>query len=170
MSTLIVAAFDDKEKADQTLTKLNLLQKEYLIDLQDAVVVIRDNKGKIHLKQSYNLPLLQASSGLATGSIFGFLVGLIFLNPLAGFLAGAGVGAATGALFGAMSDYGIDDNFIKSLSKEIPNESSAIFILVRKAQPEKVIEEFKDVNARILKTSLSPDQEKKLQEALTVIK
>jgi uncharacterized membrane protein len=63
-------------------------------------------------------------------------------------------------------DYGINDDFIKSLGGTIPNNSSALFILVRKAQPERVLAELSGITGKVLRTSLSPDQERKLQEAL----
>lgn len=167
MSDLIVVGFDTKEEADNVLLKLNGLSKEYLVDLEDAVVVVRDESGKVHLKQSMNLTAIGATSGLLSGSLWGGLVGLLFLNPLAGFAIGGAIGAGAGALSGSMADYGIDDDFIKSLGETIPNGSSALFILVRKVQPEKVMAELTGFRGRVLKTSLSPDQEAKLQAALS---
>ncbi len=167
MSDLIVVGFDTPDEADKVLVKLAGLKKEYLIDLEDAVVVVRDEAGKVHLKQSLNLTAIGASSGLLSGALWGGLVGLLFLNPLAGFAIGGAVGAGAGALSGSLSDYGIDDNFIKSLGETIPNNSSALFVLVRKVQPEKVLAELQGLRGRVLKTSLSPDQEKRLQEALS---
>ncbi|MGE6780914.1 DUF1269 domain-containing protein [Ensifer adhaerens] len=167
MSDLIVVGFDSPEEADRVLVRLAGLKKEYLIDLEDAVVVVRDTEGKVHLKQSLNLTAVGATSGLLSGSLWGGLVGLLFLNPLAGFAIGGALGAGAGALSGSLSDYGIDDEFIKSLGNTIPNNSSALFILVRKVQPEKVLAEFPDLRGRVLKTSLSPEQEQKLQAALS---
>ncbi|KRD73184.1 MULTISPECIES: DUF1269 domain-containing protein [Sinorhizobium/Ensifer group] len=167
MSDLIVVGFDSPEEADRVLVRLAGLKKEYLIDLEDAVVVVRDTEGKVHLKQSLNLTAVGATSGLLSGSIWGGLVGLLFLNPLAGFAIGGALGAGAGALSGSLTDYGIDDEFIKSLGNTIPNNSSALFILVRKVQPEKVLAEFPDLRGRVLKTSLSPEQEQKLQAALS---
>ncbi|MEI3850561.1 MULTISPECIES: DUF1269 domain-containing protein [Ensifer] len=167
MSDLIVVGFDSPEEADRVLVRLAGLKKEYLIDLEDAVVVVRDAEGKVHLKQSLNLTAVGATSGLLSGSIWGGLVGLLFLNPLAGFAIGGALGAGAGALSGSLTDYGIDDEFIKSLGNTIPNNSSALFILVRKVQPEKVLAEFPDLRGRVLKTSLSPEQEQKLQAALS---
>ncbi|CAN7152867.1 DUF1269 domain-containing protein [Ensifer adhaerens] len=165
MSDLIVVGFDTPEEADKVLVKLAGLKKEYLIDLEDAVVVVRDAEGKVHLKQSLNLTAIGATSGLLSGSIWGGLVGLLFLNPLAGFAIGGALGAGAGALSGSLTDYGIDDEFIKSLGNTIPNNSSAL--LVRKVQPEKVLAEFSGLRGRVLKTSLSPEQEQKLQAALS---
>ncbi|WP_448951911.1 DUF1269 domain-containing protein [Labrys neptuniae] len=167
MSDLVVVGFDSIDEADKVLLKLDALKKEYLVDLEDAVVVTRNPEGKVHLKQSINLTGIGASSGLLSGALWGGLVGLLFLNPLAGFAIGGAVGAGVGALSGSLADYGIDDDFIKSLGETIPNNSSALFVLVRKVQPEKVLAEFTGLQGRVIKTSLSPEQEKELQEALS---
>jgi uncharacterized membrane protein len=166
MSELVVVGFDNPEEADRVLLKLSKLKKEYLIDLEDAVVVVRDEAGKVHLKQSINLVSAGATTGFLSGSLWGTLVGLLFLNPIAGFVLGGAFGVGAGALSGSLSDYGINDDFIKSLSETIPVNSSALFILVRKVQTEKVLAELSAVRGKVLRTSLSPDQEKKLQEAL----
>ncbi|WP_203009466.1 DUF1269 domain-containing protein [Pseudomonas paraversuta] len=169
MSDLIVVGFSDTEVADRALTKMVSLSKEHLVELEDAVIVVRNADGKIHIKQSVNLTALGATSGLVTGGLWGALVGLLFLNPLAGFAIGGALGAGTGALSGSLSDYGIDDQFIKSLSETIPNDSSALFLLLRKFQPEKVLQELEDSNfkGKVLRTSLSPEQEQKLQDVLS---
>lgn len=167
MAELIAVGFEKPDTADQVLQKLRNLKQEYLIDLEDAVVVIRDENGKVDLRQSINLTTLGASSGFVSGGLLGSLIGLLFLNPLAGFAIGGAVGAGSGALSGALSDYGINDDFIKSLGETLPANSSALFVLVRKVQPEKVMAEFAGLQGKVLKTSLSPEQEKRLQQALS---
>jgi uncharacterized membrane protein len=166
MSELIVVGFNDPEEADRVLLRLSKLRKEYLIDIEDAVVVVRDEDGKVHLKQGINLVTAGATTGFVSGSLWGTLVGFLFLNPLAGFVLGSAIGVGAGALSGSLSDYGINDDFIRSLAETIPPNSSALFILVRKVQPEKVLAELSGVKGKVLRTSLSPEQEKKLQQAL----
>ena len=166
MAELVVIGFDTQEEADRVLTELHRLQKEYLIDLNDAVVAVRSDDGKVRLKQSVGLVGLGAASGGLSGIFWGTLVGLLFLNPLAGLTLGGVIGAGSGAVAGALTDYGIDDNFIRSLAETLPPGSSALFVLVRKVQPEKVLEEISRFNGRILRTSLSPEQERRLSEAL----
>ena len=141
------------------------LQSEDLVDLEDAVVVIRDQSGKIQLKQSVDLTGAQTSAGLIAGSFLGGLIGMLFLNPTAGFLLGGVFGASGGALSGSLADYGIDDGFIESLAETIPNNSSALFVLARKARQDKVLAALLR-RGEGLKTTLSPDQEKKLRETL----
>jgi len=167
MAEMVALAFDNPQEADRVLTDLVRMQKEYLVDLADAVVVIRQPDGKVHLKQSVNLVGVGAASGGLSGALWGSLVGLLFLNPLAGFAMGGLIGAGTGALSGTLIDYGIDDNFIRSLADTLQPNTSALFVLVRKAQPEKVLAELQGVRGRILRTSLSPEQEGRLKAALS---
>ena len=97
MSNLVVLGFDGLHTADEVLNKLRSLQKEYLIDLEDACVVERDEGGKIHVKQAVNLTALGAKTGGLWGAMWGTLVGLLFMSPLAGMVLGAAVGAGSGA-------------------------------------------------------------------------
>ncbi|HEU4855042.1 MAG TPA: DUF1269 domain-containing protein [Nitrosospira sp.] len=166
MSDLVVIGFENTQKAEEVLWRFRALRSQDLLDLDDAVVVVRDEKGEINLKQSINLTHYDASAGLLSGGLLGAMVGLVFLNPAAGFLIGGMIGAGAGALSGSLSDYGIPDDFIRSLAETIPVNSSALFILARKVQPEKILAELSDVKGKVLRTTLSPDQEKRLREAL----
>lgn len=166
MSDLIVLSFDGEEKADEVLTKLRRMQKEHLIDLEDACVVIRSQDGKVQVKQAVNLVSLGAASGMSTGALLGALAGLLVLNPLAGLVAGSIAGAGMGALSGSFADYGVNDEFIKKLGNTISPGASALFLLVRKSTPDKVLPEIEPFNPKVLKTSLSNEQEDKLKAAL----
>ncbi len=166
MAELIVVGFDSPDEADRVLNELNRLQKEYLVDLEDAVVAIRDEKGKLRLKQSVPLVRLGAASGGMWGGIWGSLVGLLFLNPLLGLITGGALGAGAGALSGALADYGIDDDFIRQIGDTLKDGNSALFLLVRKVQPEKVHEELSQFRGRLIQTSLSPEQEERLRKAI----
>jgi uncharacterized membrane protein len=166
VSNLVVLGFDGIHTADEVLNKLRSLHKEYLIDLEDACVVEREPDGKVHLKQAVNLTALGAASGGTTGALWGALVGILFLNPLAGMAIGALAGAGSGALAGSLSDFGIKDDFIKKLGETIPPASSALFILFKSVTEDKVLPEIEPYNARVLKTSLSNEEEDKLRAAL----
>jgi uncharacterized membrane protein len=167
MAELVAIGFDDPQEADSVLTELKRLQKEYLIDLEDAVVAIRQADGNVQLKQSVNMVGAGAATGGLSGAFWGTLLGLLFLNPLAGFAIGGLTGAGMGALSGSFVDYGLDDNFIRSLSETLKPGSSALFVLVRKAQPEKVLADLSRFRGRVLRSSLSPEQEARLQAALS---
>src|SRR4029453_5433943 len=166
MSDLIVLDFDGVGTADEVLTKLRSLKKENLIDLEDACVVVHPETGSVQKKQSINLVSGGAASGASTGMLIGALAGLLILNPLAGMAAGGLAGAGMGALSGSLADYGINDQFIKSLRETIPKGSSALFVLVKRSTPDKVLPELEKFKPRVLKTSLSNKQEESLRSAL----
>jgi uncharacterized membrane protein len=166
VSDLVVVSFKGEDTADQVMNKLREMQKEYLIDLEDACVVVRDKSGKVRLKQAINLIGTGALGGVAWGGLFGTFVGLLFLNPLAGFVTGAAFGAGAGALSGALSDYGINDDFIKSMAQTIEPGSSALFALVRRVNLDKVLPELRPFGGKILKTSLTNEQEARLKQAI----
>lgn len=158
MSDLVVIAYDDEFKAGEVLQKLERMKKEHLIDLDDAVVVIRDEKGKVQLKQTHNL----VAGGAASGGLWGLLIGMLFLNPLLGIAVGAG----SGALAGYLTDIGIDDKFMKDLGETLSPGTSALFLLIRKVTPDKVIPEVQQFGGTVLRSSLSKDQEDRLRKTL----
>ncbi len=158
MSTFVAIEYDDPHKALEVRLALAKLQKEYLIDLEDAVVAVKNEEGKIKLHQAFNL----TAAGAMSGGFWGTLIGLLFLNPL----LGAAVGASAGAVSGALTDVGINDDFMKKLAEGLKPNSSVLFVLVRKATPDKVVEEIRQFGGKVLQTSLSHDDETKLQAAL----
>jgi uncharacterized membrane protein len=167
MSDLVVLDFDGVGTADDVLTKLRGMQKQNLIDLEDACVVVHTEAGKIQVKQAINLGALGAARGLSSGMLIGALAGLLVLNPLAGMTLGGLAGAGFGALSGSMADYGINDEFIQNLGKTISKGSSALFLLIKRSTPDKVLPEIEPFKPRVLKTSLSHEQEDKLRAAIT---
>jgi len=152
MSNLIVLAFDTENGAEQMKDDLMRLQKAHLIGLDDAAVAVRNKEGKVRVKQVTSL----AGSGALGGAFWGLLIGLIFFVPVFGMV----IGAAAGAIAGKYADVGVDDKFIKEVGNSIQPGNSALFLLVRDATPDKVMDELKKYkNIKILKTSLSKEQE-----------
>ena len=158
MSDLIVISFEDEQTAFALRAELAKLQQEYLIEMDDAVVVTKDDKGKVKLHQAVNL----TAAGAVGGGFWGMLIGMIFLNPL----AGAAIGAGAGALSGKLRDLGISNDFMKELGETFQPGTSALFVLVRKATPDKVLEGLKGFKGKVLKTSLTKDKEEELREVL----
>ncbi len=158
MSTLVAIGYDDPFKAEEIRLKFLKMQKEYLIDLEDAVVATKDKNGRVKLHQIVST----TKAGAVTGGFWGALIGLIFLNPLLGMA----VGAASGAAAGALSDVGINNEFMKNLAETMQPDSSVLFVLVRKATPDRVLEELQGSGGKILTTSLSNEDEAKVQAAL----
>jgi uncharacterized membrane protein len=161
MATLVVIDYESEVKAEEVRLALLKMQKEYLIDLIDAVVVVREANGKVRLRQLYNL----TAAGAVSGGFWGALIGLIFLNPLFGFA----VGAAAGAVSGALQDVGINDNFMKNLGETLKPGTAALCVLVRHMTPDKVVEEIKQFGGTLIKTNLTHEKEEKLRDALASV-
>ncbi|MRX50916.1 DUF1269 domain-containing protein [Paracoccus sp. S-4012] len=160
MSDLIAIAFDDEASAFELRAELVRMQKEYLLQLEDAVVVTRKD-GKVQLHQAANMTAIGATGG----TMWGMLIGLIFLNPL----AGAVIGLAGGALAGALTDVGIQDDFIREVGQAVQPGGSAVFLLVRKMTADKVLDRLKEAapRGRIMRTSLSQEDEDRLRAAIS---
>lgn len=158
MSDLIVVGFKDEFKADEVMSELRRLQSEYLVDLEDAAVVVRNQEGKVKIKQAQEL----VAAGAVSGSYWGVLLSVLFFNPIFAL-----VGAAAGALSGALTDIGIDDNFMRDLGSTIEPGTSAIFVLIRKSTPDRVLADLSKFEGKVLRTSLSKEDEAKLQAALS---
>ena len=158
MADLVIIAYESEEKAEAARQKLLDLQKEYLIELGDAVVAVRQTDGNIKLNQLLNT----TATGALSGAMWGALIGLLFLNPL----LGAALGAGGGALSGYLTDIGIDDNFLKDATSALTPGTAALCILVRKSTPDKVLPAMAGFGGTVLRTNLSAEQEARLRDAL----
>lgn len=157
MRSLVVLAFESEDGALEVRDKLFEMQKQELITLEDAAVVVRNSDGKVKVKQAQSL----VGAGALGGAFWGMLIGLIFLAPVLGMA----VGAISGALGGKYADIGIDDEFIEEVGDTIEPGQSALFLLVTDVEEERVVDELKPYEPRLLRTNLSPDDEEKLREA-----
>jgi uncharacterized membrane protein len=158
MATLSAWKFDSPEGAAQAEEILVGLSKEQLINIYDAATVEwQPGKRKPKTRQAHNL----AAAGALGGAFWGMLFGILFFMP---FL-GAAIGAASGALGGALADTGIDDDFIESVKAAVTPGTSALFLMSSDAVIDKVVEAFSGVEAELIRTNLSDDEEAKLREA-----
>lgn len=158
MNDLLVIAFPSEQKAEEVREKLLSLQKDYVIALGDAVVAVKQADGQVKLNQLINTTAV----GAVSGAFWGTLVGLIFLMPV----IGAAVGAASGALGGKLSDFGINDQFMKDVANAVPPGGAALFLLVKKMTTDKVLEDLKGVGGTILRSSFDKTQEEAIRAAL----
>jgi uncharacterized membrane protein len=160
MSNLVVIAFPTQELAFELRAELVKLQQEYLIEMEDVVIVTKDADGKVKLHQ----PVSLTAMGAVGGSFWGMLVGLLFLNPLLGMAVGAGAGALSGKL----SDIGINDQFMKDLAENFQPGSSAVFVLIRKATTDKVLDALAGFTGKgkVLQTSLTKTEEGELRQVI----
>jgi uncharacterized membrane protein len=158
MSDLVFIAFPSEQKAEEVREKVLEMQKEYLIELGDAVVAVKDDKGRIKLNQLMNT----TAAGAVSGALWGTLIGLIFLNPL----LGTAIGAASGALGGSLTDVGINDQFMKDAASALSPGTAGLFLLVRKMTTDKVLADLEGVGGTVMRTSFDETKEAALRAAL----
>lgn len=158
MSDLVFIAFDTEQKAEEVRTKILELQQEYLIEIGDAVIATRDEKGRVHLNQLVNT----TAAGAASGAFWGLLIGFIFLMPV----VGAAIGAASGAVGGALTDVGISDNQMKEAAQVLKPGTAGLFLLVRKMTTDKVLADLKGVGGTVIRSSFDHAKEDALKAAL----
>jgi uncharacterized membrane protein len=160
MSTLVAIVFKDETTAFEMRAALSKMQKQYLLTMEDAVVVTRDENGKTRLHEASSL----TAAGAVHGAFWGMLLGLLFLNPL----LGAALGAGAGAIAGKFTNIGIDNKMVKDLGDSLKPGTSALFVLARRVTADKVLDGLKEFagKGRVFQTSLDKDDEKALREAL----
>ena len=157
MSEMIVFGFKTETGAEEMRGALGSLQKQQLLTLDDAAVVVRKEDGKVKVKQAVDL----VGQGALGGAFWGMFIGLLFFMPWMGLA----IGAISGALAGKLSDVGVDDDFIKEVGAAIEPGSSALFLLVREATPDKVLDELTKFDAQVIRTSLTKEKEEALKVA-----
>jgi uncharacterized membrane protein len=158
VSDLVVIEFPSEAKAEEVRQRVLDMQKDYLIELGDAVIAVKQPNGRVKLNQLFH----PAAAGAAMGTMWGTLIGLIFLMPL----LGAAVGAASGAVGGALTDVGIDNRFMKDVAASIEAGNAALFLLIRKVTADKVLADLKGVGGKVLRTSFDHTKEEALRAAL----
>lgn len=159
MSELVVIAFETEEKAEEIRDRLLDLQKTHIVQLSDAVIATKRKNGRVKLNQIAS----PATSGALAGGFWGLLIGALFLSPHIGLL----VGVASGGLAGALTDVGIDDDFMREVGEVLQPGSAALFLLINRMTEDKLLDELKGVGGRVLRTSLDHSKEQQLRDALT---
>jgi uncharacterized membrane protein len=158
MATMTVWKFESASGAENALELLERLQKEALVQVDDAAYVYwPEGRRRPKTEQLHSL----TGAGALGGSFWGLLFGLIFFVPLLGLA----VGAAMGAMAGSMSDVGIDDDFIREVRDNVTPGTSALFVMTSNAVTDKVLDRFKETGASLISTNLSKEQEAQLRGA-----
>ena len=158
MTEMVVLAFDGTGTAATVKDKLVTLNNQYMLSLYETVEVVRESDGKVKIKEEPKL----TRQGAIGGAFWGFLIGLIFLVPGLGMA----LGAAGGAIAGHFSKYGISREFMGEINMAIQPGQSALFIMAGDVdKADRVIPMLKDYHPRVLRTSLSAENENKLREA-----
>ena len=181
MAELIVVGFKkDMYRASEVLNQLLALNDDWVVDLHDAVAVYRDYNGKLRVDQSYQMT---TGDGAALGGLWGLLIGATLAIPFtagasaaaaagavaAGALGGTALGAGLGAADASSwkEEFGIPDEFVQRVGALIQPGDSAIYAILRTADPDIVADQFRGYGGKILRTTLSPDQQAKVEKVLS---
>jgi uncharacterized membrane protein len=160
MATLVAIGYSDQGTAEQARGTVAKLESELVIQADQVAAISRDMEGKYHVHTTHGGA--SAGAGAAWGGFWGFLFGLLFFIPFAGLALGAGMGA----LFGHMGEKGIDKAFQQQVRDHLQPGTSALFMVIEQATPDKAIAALQQYGGTVIKTSLSEEDTEKLQEAL----
>ena len=179
MAQLIVVGFKkDMYRASEVLNQLQAMDDDWVVDLHDAVAVYRDSNGKLRVDQSYQIT---TGEGAGWGGLWGSLIGLTLAIPFTGgatapaagvlaasALAGGALGAGAGAIDASWwkDEFGIPDDFVRQVGAMVQPGDSAIYALLRSANPDIVADHFRGYGGTILTTTLSRGQQAKVEDVL----
>jgi len=161
MATLVAIGYPDQGTAEQARQTVEGLQAELVIQADQVAAISRDLEGKYHVNTTHGGA--SAGAGAVWGSFWGLLFGLLFFVPFAGLALGAGFGA----LFGHLGEKGIDKAFQQQVRDYLKPGTSALFMIIEKATPDKAIAALEQYGGTVIRTSLSDEDTQKLQDALT---
>jgi uncharacterized membrane protein len=157
MSEMMVLGFENEMEADRFGLKLQELQKDMIVQLQDAAEVVRDPDGKPHVKHGHGL----VGAGALGGAFWGMLFGLLFFVPFLGLAIGAGMGA----LFGKLGKTGIDKEVLQQMGDAVPPGKAGWFLVIGQMTEDKFMAAVEGTNATLVRSNLTEEQEKELKHA-----
>jgi uncharacterized membrane protein len=160
VATLLAIGYPDQGTAEQAMETVKQLQGELIIQAEQVAAISRDMEGKYHVHTQYGGA--GAKGGAWWGGFWGFLFGLLFFIPFAGLALGAGMGA----LFGHFGEKGIDKQFQQQVRDYVQPGTSALFMIIDKVTPDKAIAAMQQYGGTVIRTSLSDEDTKRLQDAL----
>ena len=158
MADLIAIGYPNEATAEAAADEARRLARDLIIEPEAIAVIVRDDDGKYHVHTSHN----PVGRGATWGMFWGLLFGLLFFVPVFGIAIGAGLGA----LMGKITKSGIDREFQDQVRGMLRPGTSALFLMVDKVTPDKAIDAMSKYGGTVLKTSLSKEGERELQEAL----
>jgi uncharacterized membrane protein len=158
MATLVAIGYADEVTATAAADEARRLAKDLIIEPDAIAVIIRDKEGKFHVTTSHHA----VAGGATWGMFWGMLFGILFFVPFLGMAVGAGLGA----IMGKMTKGAIDKEFEERVRDMLQPGTSALFLVLEKATPDKAVDGLKPYGGTVLKSSLSKEAETQLQEAL----
>ena len=160
MSYLTVVVFDDEEQATEVRMSLRSIEKQGLLSLDDSAVIVKDEDGQVHVKNEVDRGI---KVGMAGGGLLGLFIGFMFGGPIGAML----VGAIGGGAVGSLADLGIQKSFVKDVTESMKPSSSAIFFIIRDANPNAAIAALKPYKGEVYHTALPTEAEETLRRVLS---
>jgi uncharacterized membrane protein len=160
LAIIVAIGYPDQGTAEQARGTALRLADELVLRVEQVAVISRDVDGTFHVHTSHEgIPM---AGGAIWGGFWGLLFGTLFLIPLAGWALGAGVGARIGYL----KEKGIGEDFQHQVRDHLQPGTSALFLVIDQADPDKALAALKEYGGTVIKTTLSDADAKKLQHAL----
>lgn len=160
MATLVAIAYPDQGTAEEARQTVQQLESDLIIQADQVAAIARDREGKYHVHTSHGGA--SAGAGAWWGGFWGLLFGLLFFIPIAGLAFGAGMGA----LFGHFGEKGIDKAFQEQVRDYVQPGTSALFMVIEQMTEDKAVAALQQYGGTVIRTSLSEEDTKKLQDAL----
>jgi uncharacterized membrane protein len=160
LATLVAIGYPDQGTAEQARETVSRLESDLIIQADQVASISRDAEGKYHVHTSHGGA--STAGGVVWGGFWGLLFGMLFFIPFAGWAMGAGLGA----LFGHMSEKGVDKAFQDQVRDHLQPGTSALFMVIEQVTPDKAVAALQEYGGTVIKTSLSDEDTKKLEEAL----
>jgi len=158
MADLIAIAYPDETTALAAEIEAQRLADDLIIQPDAIAVIVRDRNGRFKVTTNHH----EVGGGASWGMFWGLLFGMLFFVPFFGMAIGAGFGA----LFGKLEKSGIDKEFQQQVRDKLAPGTSALFLVVEKVTPDKAVAALATYGGTVIKSSLSEEAEKELQDAL----
>lgn len=158
MSTLVAIGYPDETTAESAKAEAERLSQELIIQPDAIAAIRRDADGKFHVHTNHH----PVAGGTSWGMFWGLLFGMLFFVPFLGMALGAGLGA----LMGKVEKTGIDKAFQQQVRDMVQPGTSALFLIIEQATPDRAVEAMSQFGGTVLKSSLSKEAEAELQKAL----
>jgi uncharacterized membrane protein len=158
LAQLVAIGYPDEGTAAAAAQEAERLSKDLIIEPDAIAVIVRDSSGKYHVTTNHN----SVAGGATWGMFWGLLFGLLFFVPVLGVAVGAGLGA----LMGKIEKSGIDKAFQDQVKDMVKPGTSALFLVIERATPDKAVAALSKYGGTVLKSSLSESAEAELQKAL----
>ena len=148
---VVVAAFQEESAAKEALKALKQLKKEKLIGIQNAAVLRKDEKGKIHIKETADMG---GGKGSVIGGVAGAAIGLIAGPAL---VVPAAVGALVGGLTAKLRDSGFSNKRLETVAEGLQPGTSAIIAVVEHKWVAQLEREMEQAGADLITAQLQAD-------------